>query len=367
MPDVLDQDRRTADLLGPMIDFWTERVGVPRWPPLEVCVALGSKFASRVQLADPAGFAALRGTPCLFLANHQTSIETAVFLGIASTLHGRPVTAVARPGAPIAMLLAPFLSWPRVADPGLIIVFDPGGDDIATAVGALTDAVEGGGKSLIVHAEGTRRRCTRRGHVQRMSPFWPAVAVEKRYAIVPVRFVGGLPVEDPGERQVFPVGYGTQTIRFGRAILPEELAGLPEDGRVPRVRDAINALADEAEVPEPPDEPFAARVSAWQEYSGGPSTEVAAILEALAASPLAPKVELRPGEHRYSSYMDAMIAASRLGIGLRQEVALVLPETPEGLWMRALASFVLGPRGPRVHTPATVPADVPVKVLAGLG
>jgi hypothetical protein len=111
--------------------------------------------------------------------------------------------------------------------------------------------------------EGTRARSCRRA-VAKTSSIWVDLALAIGAPIVPVRFAGGLPVEEAPERLEFPLGYGRQDYLLGRPILPAELADLPFAGRRRKIVDAVNHLGTrpEDEVPLPADDDFAARVRA---------------------------------------------------------------------------------------------------------
>ena len=91
----------------------------------------------------------------------------------------------------------------------------------------------------MIHAEGTRAIHCRRP-VERLS----AVFTDLGLTIVPVRFLGGLPIpgEGPGERLEFPYGYGRQDILIGSPIAADSLSTLPLEARRQRVLDGINRL-----------------------------------------------------------------------------------------------------------------------------
>ncbi len=52
------------------------------------------------------------------------------------------------------------------------------------------------------------------------------MAIAARVPIVPVRFVGGLPIEPLATRSEFPIGMGRQDIYLGTPIHPETVAAL---------------------------------------------------------------------------------------------------------------------------------------------
>jgi hypothetical protein len=88
--------------------------------------------------------------------------------------------------------------------------------------------------------------------------------------VVPVRFVGGLPVAPVSGEIDFPVGMGQQDIYIGVPITPEVLRPLNYRDRRQRVIDAINHLGppNDVEEPLPPQPAFAAAAQAWSERTG---------------------------------------------------------------------------------------------------
>ena len=177
---------------------------------------------------DPVAFGAVAGTPILFVGNHQTGIESLLFSIVAATLGGRPVVTIAKNehrATWLGRLIALIEDYPGVALPRLIAYFDRA--DPSSMIPMLTDLkrdVADNGASLMIHAEGTRSVHCRRP-VERLS----AVFTDLGMTVVPVRFMGGLPVpgEGIGERLEFPVGFGCQDILIGAPISAVELADLP--------------------------------------------------------------------------------------------------------------------------------------------
>jgi hypothetical protein len=100
--------------------------------------------------------------------------------------------------------------------------------------------------------------------------------------VVPMRFIGGLPVAPLAERRFFPLGYGRQDIVFGAPIMPDLLLGQGLAGRRRCVVDAVNALSPrpELEEPLPGDLDFAKRVARRQAAG---VEEVAAVLQEVMA------------------------------------------------------------------------------------
>jgi hypothetical protein len=148
--------------------------------------------------------------------------------------------------------------------------------------------------------------------------------------IVPVRFIGALPVEPLVERLEFPIGHGRQDVWIGRPIVPEELTALPFKDRKQAVLDAINGLGppNAEEAPCLPDAAFSAEVEAWCARTGA-SPEHAALFQTLAHLP------------------DPGAEITRLLDGARRG-RLVVGRDAKGVWLGELARRLFGERGPEV-------------------
>jgi hypothetical protein len=105
-------------------------------------------------------------------------------------------------------------------------------------------------RSLLVHAEGEyARSCA--VPVTRVSSSILDLAIGLDLLVVPVRFVGGLPIEPASETLLFPHGFGKQRYVVGAAIEPADLAALSLIDRVRAVRDAVNGIAPRNDDEEP--------------------------------------------------------------------------------------------------------------------
>jgi hypothetical protein len=156
------------------------------------------------------------------------------------------------------------------------------------------------------------------------------MAIELGRPVVPVRFVGGLPVAPVSSEIDFPMGMGQQDIHIGVPIAPDELRPLNYRDRRQRVIEAINLLgpANDVEEPLPPQPALAAAARAWAESTGAimGHSVLLRILEQL--PDICPE-------------MAALVAGAHAG-------ELRVPTTPEGRWLAELARRLFGPRGPKV-------------------
>jgi 1-acyl-sn-glycerol-3-phosphate acyltransferase len=339
-----------ATLLQRGLAFWRRQVDLPRFPSEDFFLGLADKYLEGVEVVDPASFTAVAGQPVLFLANHQVFVESLLFCTVVAPLHERPIVGLAK-SHHVERWVGRFvaLAWahPSLDRRSHIEYVDrdrPEVHDLKHRLAALVAS----GVSLLVHVEGTRRRSAARGRVQAMQPFWTDLAVAQGLAVVPVRFVGGLPVEDLGVKQEVPVGHGRQIIRLGPAIAAGELAALAPGARLSRVRAAINDLSDNrTEQPGAPDPEFSAAVDRWVARSGGdvPTTAILmAFLRRVRA--LRPEIETLAthGVRSFADPLDAFAAACFVTAKGGRPV-LELADGPEGRWLAALGGFLVGPRG----------------------
>jgi 1-acyl-sn-glycerol-3-phosphate acyltransferase len=192
------------------------------------------RFVRRVVLADPTGHAGLRGRPVLYLANHQTGVESFLFMTIVAALSNLPVAAIAKRehadswigaihrlsreatgGVPPLRLLL----FDREKQSDLLRLLDEFGRDLAADPA-----------SLLVHTDGTRAR--RAGApVGSVSAVLIDLALAHDLPIVPVRFAGGLPIAQAPDRLEFPLDLGRQDYFIGQAIATDTLRSLSYDAR----------------------------------------------------------------------------------------------------------------------------------------
>lgn len=268
----------------------------------------------------------------MYVANHQVGVESLVFTLVASQLGDTVTLALAKAehrDSWAGRFQAATFSYPGVADPGLMVFVDR--KDLAAVVQAFQRLIAElqSGKSVLVHVEGTRSLAAR-SPVRELSVALLDTAIAAGAPVVPIRFLGGLPVEPLSARLEFPVGYARQDFVIGRPIEPDQLAALPSAARKELVIEAMNTLGPplEQEQPAPPDPDFAARVEAWQDATGATQTG-AVVFEILRERP-APTPAIQ-----------ALLAGADRG-------RLELDETAESQWLRMLARQLFGPHGPEV-------------------
>jgi 3-hydroxymyristoyl/3-hydroxydecanoyl-(acyl carrier protein) dehydratase/1-acyl-sn-glycerol-3-phosphate acyltransferase len=313
--------------ITPVRDFWTDWFNRGRWPVEDLYYGLIERFIRRVVVPDPEAFKQLEGRSALFLANHQVGVESLLFSVIASGLTKVPTVTLAKiehKHTWLGKLIKHCFEYPDVNDPKVITFFDR--DDkqsLPNILKELSAEMMGPGRSVMVHIEGTRS-LTCRTPVEKMSGAFLDMAMAVNAPVVPVRFVGALPVEPLSTRLEFPVGMGQQDICFGTPIMPEDLAGMHYGARKEVVINAINSLGppNAIETPIAGDSAFEAKVQAWMASHPNVTHEHATLREVLAE-------QGTTGEE-----------VQRL---LKSQSAADLDDsTPEGAWLRELAARLLG-------------------------
>jgi 3-hydroxymyristoyl/3-hydroxydecanoyl-(acyl carrier protein) dehydratase len=222
-----------ARCLDAVIPWWRARQGGGPWPGESIVEALVEQYVAEVEMLAPRDLAAVDG-PVLFLANHETYIESALFTTILSALRGVPTRALAKAEHRAGWLGALhdlLTNYPDRSSEPIIAYFDQGSP---AALPALLDVVSAE-SSLLIHVEGTRQ-VTSGAPVTTLSSAILDLAVRRGLAIVPVAFRGGV----AGAKTDLPVA--AQRHIVGRPILAEALAGERYADRRRIVLEAINAL-----------------------------------------------------------------------------------------------------------------------------
>ncbi len=254
-------------------DHWRERLSTGPWIGEDLLLGLAQRFVRSVNLSDPPAFQALSQRGAIFLANHQVGVESVLFSILSAGLLGVPTAVLAKQehsNSWIGRMLANLFARPNIENPSLLALVDR--DDqqqMLATLNSLFRRVAEGGRSLLIHVEGTRSlQC--RQPVEVVSTTAIDLAVKTGAPIVPVRFSGGLPIEPLKQRVEFPIGFGRQDYLIGAPL--GGLEGLTSTERKQHVLEALNRLGGtrEFETPHPGDPVFAQQI----ESGGGSSTHV---------------------------------------------------------------------------------------------
>ncbi len=258
-------DHGREDLVRIGKNYWRRFWGVERWLGENLFFRLFEHFVGDVLMEDPQGFSSLRGKPVLYLANHQVAVESLLFSLVVSMLTESPVHAIAKiehRTSWISQLLGSLYSYPGLNDPEFVFFFDRVKQaSMFQLLNRMNHVMINQRHSLLVHVQGTRALGCHQP-VSRLSSVFLDLAVRLALPIIPVAFVGGLPIEPLEKRREFPLGYTWQNYHLGQAILPEMLEALPHAERKTFIMERINRLSRvfENAAPHQPDSHFEQRV-----------------------------------------------------------------------------------------------------------
>ncbi|HWZ50724.1 MAG TPA: beta-ketoacyl synthase N-terminal-like domain-containing protein [Granulicella sp.] len=239
--------------------FWRQHVKTEYAPLENLFQTLVDQFVHSVVVTAPAALDAVANRGVLYLGNHQSQIESMLFLVAVSALRNQPIIALANAKHRhrwLGELIAACFSLPGMTDPELIRYFEQSRPECLPEILAeLGTNLAAGERSVLIHVEGTRQTSCRQS-VKKISAALIDLALNANVPIVPVRFTRGLPVEPllSGKLE-FPIGYGGQNYYIGEPIPPSELRSLSLLDQKQRILTAIQALgpASGEETPAPPD------------------------------------------------------------------------------------------------------------------
>jgi 3-hydroxymyristoyl/3-hydroxydecanoyl-(acyl carrier protein) dehydratase/1-acyl-sn-glycerol-3-phosphate acyltransferase len=322
-----------AELLPATRDYWRSLLAGTAPPVEDICRGLVLRFLRQLHITDSEALQAARSRGVIFLANHQVTVESTVFAIVASALMGAPVLTLARIENQTSWLdrfMQHAFSYPRLRSPRMSQYFDRSNSaSLPGIIREMSAEMTASGRSVMVHVEGAMAHscCT---PVRKLSGAFLDMAIELGRPVVPVRFVGGLPVAPVSGEIDFPVGMGQQDVYIGVPITPDDLRPLNYRDRRQRVIDAINHLGPSNDVEEPlsPQPAFATAVHAWSESTGA-NLGHATLFRILEQLPdICPEIA-------------GLVAGARAG-------ELRLSTTPEERWLAELARRLFGPRGPKL-------------------
>ncbi|MCL6454601.1 MAG: polyketide synthase dehydratase domain-containing protein [Alicyclobacillus sp.] len=239
---VSDRGRPVRDV-SRLVGFWQAYAGAPSgWLVDDLMTGLIEVMTRRVQILDPAGLEGQRGKPVIFMANHQTAIESMWFLYLAAALHRTPVMAVSKAEHRDSWVgqLVDAMAHPSVRLSELLVYFQQqDGLSLIPLLEQLGNQVRETGHSVLIHVEGARMYSAR-DVVRNISAGLVDFAMNEGLPIVPVWFGGGLPVRPVQELLDVPAGLAPQDVFFGSPIDPQQLRDRHLLDRKKLILEAIN-------------------------------------------------------------------------------------------------------------------------------
>lgn len=320
----LDGDTLIEQLdLGPVQTYWAEHFGQRDWPAEDLFFGLVQRFTRRVRFEDPDLPGILRDRGALFVANHQTALESLTFIVLSGGLFGRPTSAIAKDehrATWMGRLNELVFRWPDVQDPGFLAFFDRSDPaSLPALLGPLFADAGQGARSILVHVDGTRAT-TCREPVGDVSGTLVDAALAAGLPIVPVRFEGGLPLSGE-DKLAFPHRYGQQDVVFGRALPPDTLADLPLKARKATVVEALRELGTPRphRMPLPGRPAIVAEVARWMREH--PAEEAWAVI---------------------ATMLDALPSRGEVADDALRAAKVGDPESASSAWATELARFLHG-------------------------
>ena len=192
----------------------------------------------------------LEGKPVMYLANHQTGIESFVFCSLNRWLLGHPIKGLAKDEHRVSYLgiLDELLNLVyQERNPISTIYFDRSSPrQFLDILVRLKGDLARNPYSVLIHVEGTRS--IKAGEeVKKISGTLLDFCLDNQMPMVPVKFSGGLPRSGNEKKLLFPYGLGRQDVTLGHPLDLEELRGKGNLQRIERVARAINELEPQGE------------------------------------------------------------------------------------------------------------------------
>ncbi|MBO8157198.1 MAG: 1-acyl-sn-glycerol-3-phosphate acyltransferase [Bacillaceae bacterium] len=266
--------------------FWDHEAGVENWIVLDIYEAMSRRFIGDFNIMDQEIFNEDFHQPKLFVANHQTAIESPLFIYLMGGIQKESVVGLAKKehrGSWIGKLMGMAFRYPGACwDQPMELIDRENPRSALKALRNLFHKMETSNYSALIHVEGTRATSTGKP-VQIISSSIIDLAIKKDIPITPVRFLKGLPVIDKNEKYEFPYGFGKQDVWVGNPIYASELHSITQRERKEKILDKINNLGGSftSELPYP--EAYSWQEKAHKRWSGeyGVSEEWAIILQCL--------------------------------------------------------------------------------------
>ncbi|PSR32412.1 MAG: hypothetical protein C7B46_14505 [Sulfobacillus benefaciens] len=315
--------------LEPVRDYIRARSQQAHWLMEDIWIALVEQFVRRVVISDPDAWSQVSSGPVLYLANHQTGVESMLFALVMGSLTHVDVAAVAKAEHQqswIGHWMARAASYPGVSMPDSLQFVDRSDQQAVWRTVQQMEGLFARGLSLLVHVAGTRSLSARH-NTETMSGLWVDLAMNAQVPIVPVRLQGGLPVQAAPSRLEFPWQYAGQDYYLGTPLSPETLQSMGYKERITAVIEAINGLGIPCaeETPNPGDLSLVQGVNEWMERHAvaEPEAVMAVLLDTMA----------NPGPD------------TRQLLAINQDSVVKWPVNPRRLWLSEAAQALYGADG----------------------
>ena len=263
-------------------ESWITRSGGQHKFIHDLCAGLVRNHVRRLVIADPKAFAGMQGRPVIYLANHQTGVESFLFLGLISATSKTNAAAIAKKEHLDSWIgdIYRLTELSLAGKSGLGMLFFDRENQAAMleSLQQYTRESLAEKASLLVHPKGTRSHQAG-DRVGRLSSVMIDLATNNELPIVPVKLVGGLPPTSLVHKLEFPYELGQQDYILGEPVSCQTLLDLPYAERSQYILTKLNNLGPigEGDVPLQSDHGLVNMVS---EHQASGITEIQAVLRA---------------------------------------------------------------------------------------
>jgi len=263
-------------LMRSLMEYWRRECGIGYGLIYDIYFSLCVQFLQQLEFVDEDTLYALTGHKggLIFVANHQTAVESSLFSIVFGALLRRPVVALSKAehqNSWIGRFLQLVAEYPGAKVPSPILYMDRAdAETVLRSFHTLARMVSLEERTGLIHVEGTRARQAGQPVVN-ISSTLIDIACEADFSLVPVRFTGGLPAQVVDARLDYPIGFGSQDIRVGRPIDPGQLRAMTSAKRKGHVLERLNRLIPHPDIPHQPKPMFEQEVHRWQ--TSTPMTE----------------------------------------------------------------------------------------------
>jgi len=225
-------------------EMWMQNQAVKPSLLLDFSISLVKQFVRNVIIINSEKISQLRKRPVIYLANHQTMIETLLFMTIMGINMDSTIEIIAKKEHEESLFgaMVQLAKESLTESPVDLLYFDrEDPEQLIHILSNLSSGAEHKSSSVMAHVEGTRALSCR-NPVRKISAIFIDLALKLNIPIIPVRFYGGLPIDEAGRRFDFPVAFGKQDYYIGEPIFPNMLEKLTLGERINKVLEALNTL-----------------------------------------------------------------------------------------------------------------------------
>lgn len=215
-----------------------------------ILACLFNQFVRHVLIEDIEDYLSLEGRPFIYLANHQTGIESLLFNGI-SVEKTQFKMAVAKSELSesvddVGVLARLYYSHGEAErrSSGLFFVERESPLKMLASLKGLMERIFNENIACLIHIEGTRSQCCL-DRVKNLNSVIIDEAVRLGIPLVPLRMTGGLPFNGNSKLD-FPANAGKQDYWIGKSIRPDDIKNMNLKERKEYILGRINGLGEES-------------------------------------------------------------------------------------------------------------------------